>query len=82
MPAKRIQEPEDSNTHAFTVRFPQDEYEALRGYSYATNSSYNEVIRKAVLTFLAQSGREEEIDAIIARIRDTRRLALDKLADM
>ena len=34
------------------------------------------------MSFLAQEGRQGEMDAIIKRVRQSRRQALDKLAEM
>lgn len=65
-----------------TVRLPVDEYEMLRTFAFVTKSKINEVVRKALLSFFAQEGRQEEMDAIIDRVRQGRRLALNKLAEM
>lgn len=73
---------EERMTQVVTVRFPVDEYEALRTFAFVTRSKINDVVRRATLSYLAESGREEEMDAIIEQVRDTRRLALDKLAGM
>lgn len=70
------------NAQVVTVRLPIDEYEMLRTFAFVTKAKINEVVRKAVLSFLAQEGRQEEIDAIIDRVRQSRRQALDKLAEM
>jgi hypothetical protein len=72
----------DKEAQVVTVRLPMDEYEMLRTFAFVTKSKINEVVRKAVLSFLAQEGRQEEMDAIIERVRRGRRLALDKLAEM
>lgn len=69
-------------SQAVTLRLPVDEYEALRTFAFVTHAKMNDVIRRAVLSFISQEGREEEMAAIIRRVRDSRRVALDKLAEM
>ena len=70
------------DAQAMTIRLPRDEYEAVRTYAFVTKKTINEVVRMAVLDYLAGSGRQKQMDAIIARIQKSRRVALDKLAEM
>ena len=72
----------EDDVQALTVRLPQDEYQALRTYAFVTKRSINDVVRSAVLDYLAGTERQQEMDAIIEHIRDSRRVALDKLAGM
>lgn len=64
------------------VRIPKDVYDALRTYSYATESSINEAVLRALADFLASQGRQEEVDAFLKGARKQYRVALDKLADL
>jgi len=67
---------------AVTVRMSKDEYEALRTFAFVTDSSINEVARRALREFLVTQGRGEEFDALLKKARTQYRVALDKLADL
>lgn len=67
---------------AVTLRLSQDEYEALRTFAFVTDSSINEVARRALREFLVTKGREEEFDVLLKKARLQYRVALDKLADL
>lgn len=64
------------------VRIPKDVYDALRTYAYATESSINEAVLRALADFLASRGRQDEVDAFLKDARKQYRVALDKLADL
>jgi uncharacterized protein (DUF1778 family) len=64
------------------VRVPKDVYDALRTYAYATDSTINDAVLRAVVDFLAARGRQEEVDAFLKGARRQYRVALDKLADL
>lgn len=64
------------------VRIPKDVYDALRTYAYATESSINEAVIRALADFLASRGRQDEVDAFLKDARKQYRVALDKLADL
>ncbi len=64
------------------VRVPKDVYDALRTYAYATDSTINDAVLRAVVDFLAARGRQEEVDAFLKGARKKYRVALDKLADL
>lgn len=64
------------------VRVPRDVYEALRTYSYATDTSINEAVLQAIVDFLATQGHREEVEAFLQRARKQYRGALDRLADV
>jgi hypothetical protein len=64
------------------VRVPRDVYDALRTYAYATDSTINDAVLRAVVDFLAARGRQEEVDAFLKGARKQYRVALDKLADL
>jgi hypothetical protein len=67
---------------AVTLRLSQDEYEALRTFAFVTDTSINEVARRALREFLVTKGREEEFDVLLKKARSQYRVALDKLADL
>lgn len=67
---------------AVTLRLSKEEYEALRTFAFVTESSINEVARRALRDFLAAQGRREEFDALLKKARTQYRVALDKLADL
>jgi len=64
------------------VRIPKDVFDALRTYAYATETSINEAVLRALADFLAAQGRQEEVDAFLNDARRQYRVALDKLADL
>lgn len=64
------------------VRVPRDVYDALRTYAYATESTINDAVLRAIVDFLAARGRKEEVDAFLKGARKQYRVALDKLADL
>jgi NRPS condensation-like uncharacterized protein len=64
------------------VRVPKDVYDALRTYAYATDSTINDAVLRAIVDFLAARGRQEEVDAFLKGARKQYRVALDKLADL
>jgi hypothetical protein len=70
-----------TETQVLTVRMPKDEHELLRNYSFATGTSMNEVVLRAVREFLAGPGRRDEFESLLSRARRQYRVALDKLAD-
>ncbi len=72
----------DRATKVLTLRLPEDEYDALRGYAFVTDTSMNEVMRRALLDFLGSSGRREEAEAFFQKFSRQYAVALDKLADL
>lgn len=73
---------ENSEIQALTLRLPVDVYEAMKTYSFATQTSLNEVALRAIRDFLANDGHREEVSAFLDKARDQYRVALDKLADL
>ncbi|HEX2040740.1 MAG TPA: hypothetical protein VHF47_13535 [Acidimicrobiales bacterium] len=59
--------------HAFKARLPADVWSELRTYAYLSKLSVNEVVVKAVRSFLAQEATAPEVRAMIeaeaARLR-------------
>lgn len=64
-----------------TVRMSNEEHEALKIFSFHTGLSINEVMLRAMRTFLATEGRSEKFDALLRKTRVRYRSALDKLED-
>lgn len=71
-----------SATKNFALRLSEEEDTALRTFAAVTNTSINDVIRRAVREFLAGDGRREEFDALMRDAHDRYGLALQKLADL
>lgn len=65
-----------------TVRLSEEEHEALRAYAFALDDSMNDVVRRAIQSYLAEGDRVEEVDSLLAEARTRYRTALDKLADL
>ena len=70
------------NTQVVTVRLPRDVYDGLRALSFATDTSINELVLRAVGNYMSQEGHRELVDAAATRVREQYRVALDKLADL
>lgn len=66
----------------FPLRLSEDEDTAVRTFAAVTDTSINDVIRRAVREFLAGDARREEFDAILRSAHDRYGLALEKLADL
>lgn len=64
------------------VRVPRDVYDALRTYAYATDSSINDVVMRALADLLTSQARQEEVDSFLEGAQKQYRVALDKLADL
>ena len=67
---------------AFQVRMPPAVHEILHQYAQATGSSMNAVVNDAVVRFLQDTRRQQEVMDRFAKARKDYRLALDKLRDL
>jgi predicted transcriptional regulator len=67
---------------ALTLRVPREVHEALRTLSFATDTSVNELILRAVRDYLSEEGHRAAVDGFLAQARDRYKVALDKLADL
>ena len=74
--------PAKQDLQQLNVRVPRDIYDALRTYAYATDSSINDVVMRALADLLASKGRQEEVDSFLKGAQKQYRVALDKLADL
>jgi predicted transcriptional regulator len=70
------------STTALTVRLPVELAEALKNYAFVTDTSGNEVVKRALVEYLQVNGREElmrsAFEAVVAKHSD----ALEKLKNM
>lgn len=71
-----------TDTQVVTVRMPRDVYEGLRALSFATDTSINELVFRAVGSYMSQEGHRELVEAAATRVREEYRVALDKLAEL
>jgi hypothetical protein len=69
-------------TRQLNVRVPTDVYDALRTYAYATETTINDAVGRALVDFLSTKGRHDEISSFLERARNQYRTTLDKLADL
>jgi hypothetical protein len=69
-------------TRQLNVRVPTDVYDALRTYAYATETTINDAVGRALVDFLSTKGRHDEISSFLQRARNQYRTTLDKLADL
>ncbi|WP_019856390.1 ribbon-helix-helix protein, CopG family [Actinopolyspora mortivallis] len=71
-----------SETTGLTVRVPTEMAEALRTTAFATNTSVNEVVKRAIAEYLHQHARTDTVrEAFDATLRQ-HAVALDKLKDL
>ncbi|BBZ07604.1 hypothetical protein MDOR_17730 [Mycolicibacterium doricum] len=69
-------------TTGLTVRLPGEVADALKNYAFVTDTSANEVIKRALIEYLKNHGRTELMESAFARVLQQHNVALDKLADM
>lgn len=79
-----VQTTQDSklNTTALTVRLPVELADALKNYAFVTETSGNEVIKRALVEYLQVHGRKEIMRSAFERVVEQHSEALDKLKDM
>ncbi|MGO8966895.1 ribbon-helix-helix protein, CopG family [Mycobacterium sp.] len=70
------------NTTALTVRLPVELADALKNYAFVTETSGNEVIKRALIEYLQVHGREDLMRSAFERVVEQHSEALDKLKDM
>ena len=71
-----------AQTTALTVRLPTELADALKNYAFVTQTSGNEVIRRALVEYLTVHGRPEAIRTAFDRVVHQHAIALDKMKDM
>ncbi|MGP4055217.1 ribbon-helix-helix domain-containing protein [Mycobacterium sp. 4D054] len=75
------QEP-TSRTTGLTVRLPAELADMLKNYAFVTETSANEVIKRALFEYLKVHGRAEMMEAAFNRVVRQHSVALEKLENM
>jgi hypothetical protein len=70
------------DTQVVTLRMPRDVYAGLRALSFATGTSINELVLRALGNYMADEGHRELVEAAATRVGEQYRVALDKLAEL
>ena len=73
---------ESPRTTGLTVRLPSELADALKNYAFVTDTSANEVIKRALIEYLKIHGRADLMAAAFERVQRDHSLALEKLKDM
>lgn len=71
-----------TTTVPMTVRLPEEMAEALRNTAFLTETSANELVKRAVAEYLQQHGRTEAMRAAFEQTLAKHEVALDKLKDL
>jgi len=69
-------------TTGLTVRLPIELADALKNYSFVTETSGNEVIKRALIDYLRVHGRTEMVRDAFEQVLSRHQVAFDKLADL
>jgi len=70
------------DTTALTVRLPVELADALKNYAFVTETSGNEVIKRALMEYLQVHGRKDLMRSAFDRVVEQHGEALDRLKDM
>jgi predicted transcriptional regulator len=73
---------ESPRTTGLTVRLPAELADAVKNYAFVTDTSANEVIKRALIEYLKVHGRADLMKAAFERVVQEHSIALAKLADM
>jgi predicted transcriptional regulator len=73
---------ESSRTTGLTVRLPAELADAVKNYAFVTDTSANEVIKRALIEYLKVHGRADLMKAAFERVVQEHSIALAKLEDM
>lgn len=71
-----------ATTATLTVRLPEDMAEALRNTAFVTDTSANELVKRAVADYLQRHGHTETVRAAFDQALAKHQVALDKLKDL
>lgn len=71
-----------TRTTGLTVRLPVELADALKTYAFITETSGNEVIKRALIEYLKVHGRQDAMRSALERVIEQHSLALEKLKDM
>jgi predicted transcriptional regulator len=69
-------------TTGLTVRLPVELADALKNYAFVTETSGNEVIKRALIEYLKVHGREDLMRAAFEHVLEQHGAAFEKLKDM
>ncbi|WP_102144406.1 ribbon-helix-helix protein, CopG family [Mycobacterium hubeiense] len=69
-------------TTGVTVRLPAELADALKNYAFVTDTSANEVIKRALIEYLKIHGRAEIMESAFQRVVRQHSVALEKLENM
>ncbi|MBY0443451.1 MAG: ribbon-helix-helix domain-containing protein [Mycobacteriaceae bacterium] len=64
------------------VRLPAELAEALRNYAFVTDTSANEVIKRALTEYLKANAHTDMVRSAFAKTLEQHSIAFDKLADL
>jgi predicted transcriptional regulator len=71
-----------NTTTALTVRLPVELADALKNYAFITETSGNEVIKRAIVDFLRAHAQTDLVRAAFEKALQQHAIAFDKLADL
>ena len=71
-----------TDTTALTVRLPVELAEALKNYAFVTETSGNDVIKRALIEYLQAHGRQDLMRSAFERVVEQHSEALEKLKDL
>jgi hypothetical protein len=69
-------------TIGVTVRLPAELADALKNYAFVTETSGNEVIKRALIEYLRVHGRTDMVREAFENVLNRHAVAFDKLADL
>jgi hypothetical protein len=69
-------------TIGVTVRLPAELADALKNYAFVTDTSGNEVIKRALIDYLQARGRTDMVRDAFEKVLSRHAVAFDKLADL
>jgi hypothetical protein len=73
---------QDQRTVGVTLRLPVELADALKNYAFVTETSGNEVVKRALVEYLKVHGRTDVVRAAFEKVLDQHAIALDKLKDL
>ncbi len=73
---------EAQKTIGVTVRLPAELADALKNYAFVTETSGNEVIKRALIDYLKVHGRTDMVRDAFEKVLTRHAVAFDKLADL
>lgn len=69
-------------TTALTLRLPAELAEAVKNYAFLTNTSGNDVIKRAVIDYMKAHAQTDMVRAAFEKTLEQHKVAFDKLADL